>query len=664
MGRKRRRCQTLLGGSPVPRELAVTAPPPGETSWACFSCNPHLEQNRGGIFHINEHLNRVLDRSASRMPYRRRDSEVKSTLHWGQRKLLLSEIEFLTEHAPAGSNIEVCIYLGAAHGTHIPFLASLFKHLQFVLIDPSPFGITTTSQIIIREEFATPEMCAEYSARRCVLVSDIRTADYRVLDASAVERSVAADMDLQMRCCLAVQPKAAVLKFRLPWSPGESMYLDGTVYLPVWGPQTTTESRLVCSGSETRMWDHREYNERMFYFNTVSRPAPYRHDVTGVSGLDHCYDCSAEVLILERYLKVFDAREASSADSVMSRRVKSMIHSVSEACSGRVYRDLSTWSCAKKFQKKLFDCERRTVILLGDDPAVTESGCDGADDGLSGGAVDACVDAFLRLSGASEGRWWLIPEDQLQVEAQYERPAASGQDSWKSAAEWGPFYIGFVVPERSPACLWVWAVLAQFARGAAPSPSSSPPAVSCDEAPGPCWPDSTSREGGGKNNAGPAADGAAGTARGHLQWSVAHREDISAELFRIGESFSKDSASPPFVAEASKCYLLLLFCRSGCAYIVWADSPAILCRTVLPTINWEHGTLVYGYIDLSEGPEKKILVVESLLTRKGERILTYDKNKGERNEFVMSELIPLHEPSARFEMFCQSGFSDIKSSAW
>ena len=41
-------------------------------------------------------------------------------LHWGQRKLLLSEIEFLTLYAAPG---DLVLYAGAAPGGHIPYLA-------------------------------------------------------------------------------------------------------------------------------------------------------------------------------------------------------------------------------------------------------------------------------------------------------------------------------------------------------------------------------------------------------------------------------------------------------------------------------------------------------------------------------------------------------------
>ena len=60
-----------------------------------------------------------------------------------------------------------------------------------------------------------------------------------------VEAVIATDMSAQQRWVEIIRPMAALLKFRLPWDDGATDYLSGTVALPVWGPPTTTESRLI-----------------------------------------------------------------------------------------------------------------------------------------------------------------------------------------------------------------------------------------------------------------------------------------------------------------------------------------------------------------------------------------------------------------------------------
>jgi hypothetical protein len=68
--------------------------------------------------------------------------------HWGQRKLLFSEIEFFNK-VQINSNIDLTqnyqlppfyvVYVGSAVGFHIPVLLELFPTLRFILYDPERF---------------------------------------------------------------------------------------------------------------------------------------------------------------------------------------------------------------------------------------------------------------------------------------------------------------------------------------------------------------------------------------------------------------------------------------------------------------------------------------------------------------------------------------------
>jgi hypothetical protein len=53
---------------------------------------------------------------------------------------------------------------------------------------------------------------------------------------------------------------------------------------------------------KTRVWDHKEYEDQMFYFNAVVREQRYEHDTNG-EGFDNCYDCHAEIDVITNYLK-------------------------------------------------------------------------------------------------------------------------------------------------------------------------------------------------------------------------------------------------------------------------------------------------------------------------------------------------------------------------
>jgi len=74
------------------------------------------------------------------------------------------------------------------------------------------------------------------------------------------------------------------------------------------------------------VFDHTGYEEGMFYFNTVARPALYQHDVQSPE-LDHCYDCVAEIEILRGYLAKFhsDKHPSTTEQNTMIAALSSEI---------------------------------------------------------------------------------------------------------------------------------------------------------------------------------------------------------------------------------------------------------------------------------------------------------------------------------------------------
>jgi hypothetical protein len=268
--------------------------------------------------------------SAPERKYTKRDDQIRTVVHWGQRKLLLSEIEFLTlvgKDKLAGS---VVVYAGAAPGTHVGYLSALFPSVFFVLIDPAPFTVNASESIQIMREMFTDELALKLKDVHGVdiyFISDIRTADPDRDSIEESEAKIKSDMDAQMRWHTLIGSKRSMFKFRLPWNQEQSEYLDGDVYLPVWGPQTTTESRLITkedSPSAVRVYDHKRYESQMSHFNCIARVSLYKHSVSA-PGLDHCYDCTAEAHILRNYLRMKDPdvedAELSHRAGEMSRRI-------------------------------------------------------------------------------------------------------------------------------------------------------------------------------------------------------------------------------------------------------------------------------------------------------------------------------------------------------
>lgn len=307
-----------------------------EESMNIYKLNPHIRQtfaNRRPFLRPNREFSRedrVIDYFESpRTPYQRRQGEAKTTDHWGQRKLLFSEIEFLNLYSnkrPYVNNVATTtvIYAGAAPGTHINFLSSLFPEINWILVDPASFKAHETSKIEIIEDFFTDEMAKKYSLLRkdaekegeenshvVLFISDIRSVT-RDMKESEKEKRVVEDMKMQERWFRLMNANAAMFKFCLPYTKGTTTYLKGKLFLPVWGGRTTTETRLVVEGIdnnngkniETMEYDHTVYESLMFHFNTVTRTTYFEHniDLQKGEGLCHCFDCNSEILILREYI--------------------------------------------------------------------------------------------------------------------------------------------------------------------------------------------------------------------------------------------------------------------------------------------------------------------------------------------------------------------------
>ena len=276
----------------------------------CVLSVTQVDQGNGGYESRTDiEFSRLLVPEAPRQEYRRRKGELKTVIHWGQRKLLLSEIEFLTKYGVSGATV---VYAGAAPGTHTRYLLELFPELKFVLVDPAPFSskLTDGPRCLLRRELFTDDLAQQYAGHDKVLfMCDVRSCDWSLVNNQEVENKVMEDMQAQQRWHDIIQPIKSMLKFCLPWTPGCVEYLAGDVYFQAFGPITTTETRLVPHGHDRVMWDNKKYEEQLFYFNTVTRVARYAHSMpVGMpgGGLDYCYDCRSEVAILSEYLRTYN----------------------------------------------------------------------------------------------------------------------------------------------------------------------------------------------------------------------------------------------------------------------------------------------------------------------------------------------------------------------
>lgn len=256
-------------------------------------------------------------------PYSQEFSNPKA-IHLGQRKLLISEIEFLTRvlRKARENNLQprsdgflyTLLYVGAAPGQHIPTLSEMFPEIEFVLYDPAKFYISGTKAIKIHNELFTDDLVSKYATdrkkeNRLLFVSDIRTAPRgntvksKGLD-PAFELEVEKDLERQKGWVNALKPVRSLLKFRLPFTNKEEKlsteYFDGIINFQAYAPSQSAETRLEVGNNPTMIkYDHQTYEEQMFYFNTEYRIHSYKHYDTKYGW---SYDTIREYFVLKRYL--------------------------------------------------------------------------------------------------------------------------------------------------------------------------------------------------------------------------------------------------------------------------------------------------------------------------------------------------------------------------
>jgi hypothetical protein len=246
----------------------------------------------------------------------RRGDEAKATA-WGQRKLGMALIQFLTIFWDKSKVPDpVVVYAGAAEGRNIAMAIFLFPEVkEWHLYDPNPFnvnvdmiveymrinykGMTPFNDVKKKEEISkkliihtgdngwfSDDVAKIYSqgvyVNRVFFLSDIRSADSTFTN-EEFEIGVWKDMIAQSNWHKIIKPVKSQLKFRLPYTRETEddlrviKYLSGTVYKQMYEKATSTEARLVPDDltpdgiAPEVSWNYQRYESAMFYHNVIVR---------------------------------------------------------------------------------------------------------------------------------------------------------------------------------------------------------------------------------------------------------------------------------------------------------------------------------------------------------------------------------------------------------
>jgi hypothetical protein len=278
--------------------------------------------------------------------------------HWGQRKLLLTEIDFLTLVLKSRFDSIDIVYAGAAAGIHIPFLFRLFPNIRFHLYDPAKFRIQNlaeyekTGKITINEYykgkknrkdygFFTDDVARYYRKKfyknekesNMLFISDIRLGAEHIEGETRTdyswrfEEGVLRNNEEHQDWIRIMRPKWSMLKFKEPYVKEDRekfyKYMKGEIRLQTWHPLNSAETRLIVKNSDINKevyYNIIAYERKNAYYNYLRQMNLNNKLIDFIPNTtlkDFCkhvtknvpyynLDFFTEILIYYRYLKKYE----------------------------------------------------------------------------------------------------------------------------------------------------------------------------------------------------------------------------------------------------------------------------------------------------------------------------------------------------------------------
>ena len=284
-------------------------------------------------FYKNELIHKY-DNLPSHLKWESTIPKPKSVVHWGQLKMFLVILLFLTKIIDTLDEKVDIIYPGSAHGDNILILSELFPNVNWYLIDPGQFNKNLFKHkkvIEIKNDFFTDDTAKYYyelfknRKNKLLFISDIRltTTDENIKDDNLADA----------RWHNIIKPDYSYLKFRCPYEGNnEYKFYDGKIYLQPFAPPNSTESRLLCEKELIpKVYNIKEYQNKFYYFNRVLRPSYYIKSIIEENNyFDHCYDCTYFSYLIKNYLSKYNKKNniLSLMNYVVSELKKSVMDKI------------------------------------------------------------------------------------------------------------------------------------------------------------------------------------------------------------------------------------------------------------------------------------------------------------------------------------------------
>jgi hypothetical protein len=265
------------------------------------------------------HANNIvidLENPAKRRKYSKDHGPTVNNVHYGQLKLLLSEMYLLSYHKAHLPDTYVLVYVGSSPGYHIPILVEALTQeiTHCFCYDKAPTPLENNDKFTVKHRFFEDRDAYQLaeSYNHIVFVSDIRNDDEetvrrRLLLTATPEkkifytknqwslkkdtdiehdRSIWTNMQQQQRWMEIMRPAISLLKFRLPWGNvegivenGEVEYNTGELTFQPFMTQRGTEAKLMVKREEIgvkKRYNIVHYEEVFSFHNYLRSTAAYR----------------------------------------------------------------------------------------------------------------------------------------------------------------------------------------------------------------------------------------------------------------------------------------------------------------------------------------------------------------------------------------------------
>ena len=246
-------------------------------------------------------------------------------IHWGQLKLLMSEIQALVYYGDT-SNFSEIVYVGAAPGEHLYVLAQMFPQFNYHLYDKQDFDnrLEKLKNITIYKKYFEQEDIETWkkSKKKIFFISDIRSLNYQVKNKNKAEQIINQNMDQQQFWFEQIKPYVGLFKFKLPYATSYNSgkkstknYLDGIIFRQVFAKKNSSETRLLVKGLGYREWNLERYEKKVSYHNNIVREKNTYKNPIDLSnnpvyrekGFMNDYDSVCSAMILKDYLQKVNA---------------------------------------------------------------------------------------------------------------------------------------------------------------------------------------------------------------------------------------------------------------------------------------------------------------------------------------------------------------------